>query len=401
MANKSRSRIREKQTAYPARPDQRSDPKPKSKLARQLAKLTPPLGGTSSASPSPGTTRTHSSSSLHQPATGCDPDGALYAYDTQKAMAFADAPDVARIEAQPFLKWAGGKAQLLQQFDKFFPAAMDRYIEPFLGGGAVFFHLKRRFPHLRAFLRDNNAELINAYRAVQLFPHELMSALDEHLAAYNADRERYFYLIRSQHHPSPHLNPLPRRGEETGSRSPLPRAGEGQGEGSAVIIERAARFIFLNKTCFNGLWRVNARGEFNVPIGSHKNPALYDRDNLLAANWALRDAHLAVQDFRDTLNETRKSDFVYIDPPYYPLSATASFTSYTKEDFGGPEQEELAALFADAAQRGVRLMLSNSDTPFIRKLYRDFTMKTVHARRAINCNGASRGKVNELVVTNY
>jgi DNA adenine methylase len=141
--------------------------------------------------------------------------------------------------------------------------------------------------------------------------------------------------------------------------------------------------------------------EFNVPIGSHKNPALYDRDNLLAANWALRDAHLAVQDFRDTLNETRKGDFVYVDPPYYPLSPTASFTSYTKEDFGAAQQEELAALFADAARRGVRLMLSNSDTDFIRKLYRGFDIKVVRARRAISCDGANRGKVNELVVMSH
>jgi DNA adenine methylase len=318
MAKKSRPVVREKKTAYKVRVDQRSDPKPKSKLARKLAKLPPPaVPRRRGFQPRPGV-------------TGRDPDGALYVYDEQKAMGFADAPDVARIEAQPFLKWAGGKAQLLAQFNKFFPAVIDRYFEPFLGGGAVFFHLKRRFPRLVAHLRDNNAELINTYLAVRDYPTELMRRLDEHLAAFQADREKYYYLVRSRHQ--------------------LPQA---------ELIERAARMIFLNKTCFNGLYRVNARGEFNVPIGSHKNPALYDRDNLLAANWALRDAHLAVQDFRVTMNETRKGDFIYIDPPYYPLSATASFTSYTKEDFGGPEQEELAALFADAAQRGVRLMLSN------------------------------------------
>jgi DNA adenine methylase len=348
VAKQSRPVVREKKTAYKVRVDQRSDPKPKTTLARKLAKLTPPK-----------------SAVTHKPDIR-QPDRLLYAHDQQKAMEFADAPDVARVEAQPFLKWAGGKAQLLEQFDKFFPACVaeatsarrrpdriDRYVEPFLGNGAVFFHLKRRFPGMRAFLRDNNAELINAYRAVQQFPNALMRALDEHLAAFKADRERYYYLVRSRHHvaqASLLANPGNPEQPQAGMLA-LPE----------IIVERAARFIFLNKTCFNGLYRVNARGEFNVPIGSHKNPALYDRDNLLAANWALRDAHLAVQDFRETLNETRKGDFVYIDPPYFPVSATASFTSYTKEDFGAAEQEELAALFADAVQRGVRLMLSNSD----------------------------------------
>lgn len=352
MAKKSRRVVREKKAAYKARADQRSDPKPKSKFARNLAKLLP------------------TKDRIGRKPGIAHPEGALYAYDTQKAMEFADAPDVARIEAQPFLKWAGGKAQLLQQFDKFFPDRIDRYFEPFLGGGAVFFHLKRRFPHMVAHLRDNNSELINTYKAVRDFPKELMRRLDQHLAAFHADRKTYFLLVRSRHH--------------------LPES---------EIVERAARMIFLNKTCFNGLYRVNSRGEFNVPIGSHKNPALYDRDNLLAASWALRDAHLDVKDFRDTLNdEPRKGDFVYIDPPYYPLSPTASFTSYTKEDFGASQQDELAALFADAVKRGIRLMLSNSDTDFIRKLFRGFDVRTVRARRAISCDGASRGKINEVVV---
>ncbi len=254
MAKKSRRRVREKETAYKARPDQRSDPKPKSKLARKLAKLIPPKEAV-----------THKPGIAH-------PEGALYAYDEQKAMGFADAPDVARIEAQPFLKWAGGKAQLLAQFDKFFPDRIDRYFEPFLGGGAVFFHLKRRFPRMVAHLRDNNSELINAYRAVRNYPQELMRRLDKHLAAFNADRKTYYLLVRSRHHFCSHgaLSPCPP------SSGPTPRQ-----SGAATvetIIERAARMIFLNKTCFNGLYRVNARGEFNVPIGSHKKPALYDRD---------------------------------------------------------------------------------------------------------------------------
>jgi DNA adenine methylase len=289
--------------------------------------------------------------------------------DDQVNLAIAGVPPVGRVEPQPFLKWVGGKSQLLEQFDGFLPDRIHRYFEPFLGGGAVFFHLKHRFPEMRIFLRDNNDELINTYVAVRDHPKELMRRLDEHLAEFRADRERYYYLVRSWHH--------------------LERS---------KVVERAARMIFLNKTCFNGLWRVNARGEFNVPIGSHNNPTLYDRENILAASWTLEGTHLATQDFRDSLNEARRDDFVYIDPPYHPISLTASFTSYTKEDFGAGEQQELAALFAAAAERGVRLMLSNSDTEFVRKLYRGFKIYTVKARRAINCDGSKRGAVNEVVV---
>lgn len=291
------------------------------------------------------------------------------AKDEQLAIAAVEA--VAPTEAQPFLKWVGGKAQLLTKFDAFFPAQVDRYFEPFIGGGAVFFHLKHRFPRMRAFLRDINPELINTYRAVRDHPQQLMRRLDEHITRFRANREIYFYEVRAQH-------TLPEH----------------------EIVERAARMIFLNKTCFNGLWRVNARGEFNVPIGSHKNPNLYDRDNIMACSLALEHAHLDVMDFRLTLAETRRGDFAYIDPPYYPVSLTASFTSYAKEDFGVEEQNELHAVCASAAARGVRLMLSNSDVPFIRKLYRDFQIHTVQARRAINCDGTKRGEVNEVVVTN-
>ena len=274
-----------------------------------------------------------------------------------------------RAEAQPFLKWAGGKAQLLDQMDALFPRPIHCYCEPFLGGGAVFFHLKNQFPKMRAMLRDNNAELVNCYEAVRDYAEKLMRRLDEHLKQFRAEGERYYYLVRSRH-------------QLTDS------------------LERAARMIFLNKTCYNGLWRVNARGEFNVPIGSYKpeKVSLYDAANLLAASEALQGVDLAVADFRQTLQTAPAGAFVYVDPPYFPLSATANFTSYTKEDFGKPEQEELAALFADASRRGARLMLSNSDTGLIRRLYDGFTIQSVKARRAVNCDGAKRGLVSELIV---
>lgn len=278
-------------------------------------------------------------------------------------------PELLPPAVQPFLKWAGGKAQLLRQFEPFFPVRIDSYCDAFLGGGAVFFHLKGRFPKMRARLFDNNAELINCYQAVRDQAEELMERLDEHLRLFRAQGEPYYYHARKHDLTGP--------------------------------VERAARMIFLNKTCFNGLWRVNSRGHFNVPIGSYRpdKVSLYNRANLLAASQALQGAELKVQDFRKTLQSTAKGDFVYLDPPYHPVSRTASFTSYTKEDFGKAEQEELARLFAGAAGRGVALMLSNSDTPFIRGLYEGpFSVHIVKARRAVNCDGAKRGLISEVVV---
>ncbi|HZM01915.1 MAG TPA: Dam family site-specific DNA-(adenine-N6)-methyltransferase [Candidatus Saccharimonadales bacterium] len=178
--------------------------------------------------------------------------------DEQLAMAFV-VPK--RVEPQPFLKWVGGKASSLRQLEEFFPHEIDRYIEPFVGGGAVFFYLKYRFPNLRAFLRDSNKELINCYRVVRDRPLELMLLLDHHTQAFRKNGADYFYLIRKQHDLMDDL-------------------------------ARASRAIFLNKTCFNGLWRVNAKGEFNTPVGSNKNPNLYSRENLLAASTALQDAQL-------------------------------------------------------------------------------------------------------------
>ena len=349
MSDKSRRKRPVGRAASIARSDQGSDPKPsRYKIRRKIPDPSYSLDEI---------VRPHVPKSPRRPRT-------------REQFPIAAVEVVAPEEAQPFLKWVGGKTQLLAQFDKFFPAHIERYVEPFVGGGAVFFHLKHRFPKMRAFLRDNNDELINTYKAVRDFPRDLIRRLDRHLAAFNADRKNYYYRVRRQHD--------------------LP---------ADEIVERAARMIFLNKTCFNGLWRVNSRGEFNVPIGSHKNPALYDEENIYAASRALEGVHLATQDFRDTLDETWRGDFVYIDPPYFPVSPTASFTSYTKDEFGAEQQTELATLFANAAQRGVRLVLSNSDTDFICKLYSKFRIHIVRARRMVNCDGTKRGEVNEVVVT--
>jgi len=278
----------------------------------------------------------------------------------------------AKTEAQPFLKWAGGKSQLLEQFEPFFPDSIRSYSEPFVGGGAVFFHLKARFPKMRAALRDNNEELINCYQVVRDAVQDLMRCLDEHLQKFRAQGEQYYYAVRDQRKLS-------------------------------GAVERGSRMLFLNKTCYNGLWRVNGRGEFNVPVGSYRpeKVSLYNRSNLLAASHALQDVDLSVQDFCRTLAAAAAGDFLYLDPPYDPLSRTSNFTSYTKEEFGQAEQKELAGLFSTAAQRGAQLMLSNSDTPLIRALYAGFNLKTVQARRAVNCDGTKRGRVSELIALTY
>ena len=309
----------------------------------------------------------------HLQAPNKSPSGDLTALPQSKPRRDGnDAASSISPEAQPFLKWAGGKAQLLSQFEQFFPTPITRYVEPFLGGGAVFFRLKARFPGMRARLRDNNPELVNCYAVVRDRPIELMTALDEHLARFRSEREIYYYLVRSRHH-------------------------------LTEPVERAARMIFLNKTCYNGLWRVNARGEFNVPVGSYKadKVTLYDRANLLAASRELKETDLAVEDFRDTLRQASGGTFVYVDPPYHPISATSNFTSYTREEFGKAEQQELAAVFAEAARRGALLMQSNSDTPFIRQLYHGFRAETVKARRAVNSNGARRGLISEALILSY
>lgn len=274
-----------------------------------------------------------------------------------------------RIEAQPFLKWVGGKASSIKQLEEFFPHRIDRYIEPFLGGGAVFFHLKHRFPHMRAFLRDGNRELINCYRVVRDRPEELMRILDDHSASFRKFGDDYFYAVRKQHD-------------------------------LTDDIARAARTIFLNKTCFNGLYRVNAKGEFNTPVGSNKNPGLYSRENILAASRALQDTQLEAQDFRKVVEEAKRGDFVYFDPPYFPVSVFSDFKRYTSDQFREADQIELAQVFRTLADKGCDVVLSNSDHSRTRELYSGFSIGTVSAPRFINCKPGGRGSVAELVVTN-
>jgi DNA adenine methylase len=265
----------------------------------------------------------------------------------------------------PFLKWAGGKGQLLGQLAPYFPTEFRTYIEPFLGGGAVFFRLCPE----KAVLADLNPDLVNAFQVVRDQPNALIEALDRHAELRKS--EEYFYKVRRQ---------------------------EASGLSSA---ERAARMIFLNKTCFNGLYRVNSRGGFNVPWGGYLNPTLYERENLLSASACLQGKAVLLADYRKACLRAKKGDFVYFDPPYHPLSETSGFTSYTKEDFGDPDQTALAQTFRRLDKRGCLLMLSNSPTPLVRSLYEGFRVEVLKAKRAINSKGTGRGAIDELLVMNY
>lgn len=265
-------------------------------------------------------------------------------------------------KARPFLKWAGGKGQLLDSFSPYFPADFGTYFEPFLGSGAVFFHLRPP----RAVLSDAVEGLIETYAVVRDNPDELIASLKSH-----RNEKTYYYQVRA-------LDPE-----------------------KLAPIERASRFIYLNRTCYNGLYRVNREGKFNVPFGKYKNPRICDEEGLRAVSEALRGAELKVGDFEEVLEQARSGDFIYLDPPYHPVSRTASFTSYFKDGFGLEEQKRLASVFRRLDKRGCLLMLSNSHTDMVQGLYAEFRLVVVEARRAINSKGDGRGPIPEYVILNY
>lgn len=268
--------------------------------------------------------------------------------------------------ARPFLKWAGGKGQLAPEILARFPANYGTYYEPFVGGGATFFALQPR----RAFLSDINSELITTYCAVRDDVTGVIAALREH----RYDRGYFDYV-----------------------RALDPSAGLDLSTLNAAGV--AARMIFLNRSCFNGLYRVNRAGKFNVPFGRYKNPTICNTENLTAVSNALASVDLRVKSVFESVLRARRGDLVYFDPPYDPLTPSASFTAYTAGGFGPDEQARLAELFGDLARRGVHVLLSNSDTPLIRKLYRGFRIDTVYARRAINSRADKHGQVGELLIT--
>lgn len=275
----------------------------------------------------------------------------------------ADAPE-ALPTVGPFLKWAGGKNGLMDQLEPLFPVMgpFARYFEPFVGGGAVFFALSPR----RATLSDLNPELINSWIQLRDDVEGLITALQTHAA-----EEEHYYAVRA-------LDPT-----------------------TLTPNERAARFMFLNRTCFNGLHRVNKRGQFNVPFGKYANPTICDAPKLRRVSAALRHCDIRHSGYEHVLESARPGDFVYFDPPYEPVSATANFTSYTNSVFGRPQQEQLAATFRALDERGVNVMLSNSNAEFIRNLYAGYDIQIVLAARNINRDAEKRGAVEEVVVRNY
>ena len=269
-----------------------------------------------------------------------------------------------------FLKWAGGKLQLIEQFENLFPHNFRNYYEPFVGSGAVFFYVKSKLKPNKVILSDTNGELINCFIVVRDRTSELVELLLNHRKRHSKE---YYYAVRTIQ---------PNRLDS---------------------VDRAARFIYLNKTCFNGLYRVNSKGQFNVPFGDYVNPSIFDKNTLFQASQLLQDVHLQVSTFEKVLDFAGKDDFVYFDPPYIPLSKTSSFTRYSKSDFTMKEQKRLSEVFRILNSRGCFVMLSNSDHALTRELYRDYEKNTVmvRAKRMINSVGSKRGAINEVVVTNY
>jgi len=276
------------------------------------------------------------------------------------------------VKCSPFIKWAGGKRQLLVELDCRLPEFWDTYYEPFVGGGALLVHLENKGLLKKAVISDLNSELINLYRVVQDTPGALITALanedfQNNEASYKKHKERFNALIGSRNH----------------------------------SLERAALLIFLNKHGFNGLWRVNRKGKFNVPFGSYTKRSIPSDTSILKFSAMLEKVKVENRDFALAVKTAKKGDFIYFDPPYQPLSKTANFTDYNSHGFPFTEQERLARLFRRLTKKGVCIMLSNSKVPEIEELYADFHIESVNAKRFINCNGERRRGIQEIIVTNY
>lgn len=269
-------------------------------------------------------------------------------------------------ETYPIVKWVGGKRQLMFELLKNMPENYNRYFEPFIGGGALFFELQPQ----NGYISDMNEELINLYSVVRDDVYNLIDDLNKHKVS-----KEYFLKIRNLD-----------RTEKYNKLSD---------------IQKASRFIYLNRTCFNGLYRVNSQGQFNVPFGNYKNPKIVDAENLINCSKLLKNTEICCADFSGILNKVQKGDFVYFDPPYVPLNETSSFTSYTKDGFDLDMQFKLRDVCDELDSKGVMFMLSNSDTKLVNELYSNYEIKKVFASRAINANGNGRGKITEVLVRNY
>lgn len=292
---------------------------------------------------------------------------------------------------KPFVKWAGGKNSLIPQITKYYPyelknGTIERYIEPFVGGGAVLIDILQKYDVKEAYAFDINIDLINCYNVIKNNVEELIRKLDkkekEFLALNDEERQRYFYDIRAEY------NSCKLKDE--------------------LDVKRAAEFIFLNRTCFNGLYRVNKDGKFNVPCGKYKNPTICDFNNLRNLSQLIQNVIFEYGDYKKSEQYVNNNTFVYFDPPYRPLSVTSGFTSYTKEDFNDDNQKELAKYFNRLSLKDAKLMLSNSNPKNVNKndnffedIYKGFCINEVSAKRMINSNAKGRGEISELLITNY
>jgi DNA adenine methylase len=299
---------------------------------------------------------------------------------------------------KPFLKWAGGKTQLINTLVNRLPLnikeshIIDRYIEPFLGGGAFFFYLKRNYSIKESIIVDINPDLIISYKTIQHEPEALIQNLEElqteFLSKELSTRKIMYYKIREQYNKQ--------------------KANFNYNNFSIEWVKRASFLIFLNKTCYNGLFRHNSRGEFNVPFGDYKKPQICDSDNILKIHKSLQDTIILKGDFSIVKKYCTKNTFVYLDPPYRPINNTSNFKSYSKENFTDDDQIRLSEFFIDASRCGCKILLSNSDPQnenptdtFFQDLYNGYEIQKVKAIRMINCNGEKRGFVNEIIINNY
>jgi DNA adenine methylase len=275
-------------------------------------------------------------------------------------------------EPKPFVKWAGGKRQLISVIDKHIPLEFGTYFEPFLGGGAVLLHLLGKNPSMKCKVSDLNSDLVLAYITIRDKVNDLISSLENHAKNYHKNPDSYYYSIRASEPKSQ--------------------------------IDKVSRLLFLNRTCFNGLYRVNSKGKFNVPMGRYANPNIVNAENLVVVSHILQSKKIQIscRDFTAVLADAKKGDFVYFDPPYQPVSETANFTSYTNRDFTYADLEKLVQVSEKLSDKGCKVLHSNSNTKEVRDLFsKDWKVIEVEANRAINSDSAKRTGQKELLVKNY
>jgi len=277
---------------------------------------------------------------------------------------------------KPFIKWVGGKGKLIPELKSFFPQKFDRYFEPFIGGGAVFYEVIQNNNLEFSWINDVNKKLVITYQQIKNKPNKLISILEKIEKDYKKktedERKNFFYSIRDEYN-----------------------------KGGLDDLDITTYLIFLNKTCFNGMYRENSKGEYNVPFGDQKNPTICDKENLLAVSECLKNTKITNLSFEESVKDCKKGDFIYFDPPYYPINGTSKFTSYSKDNFGQNEQIKLRDTFKQLSDKGCFVMLSNSNTEFIKDSYKDFKINEIYAARSINSKGDGRGKIKEVVITNY